>query len=207
MCKYPPPVPLSIYAVISKSPAGKSQLTTSFGVECTVVYVKSNNIRFFGKGAGDLYIQANCGIIFSEIYVEDCWKYDPTTHTADEIINFTVGSPNKCKVEFDLTKSASGSGAYITLGDDENNYIGIGLIGSGNYGFFIQHNNSRVTTQTQTGLSNGTFHIELTYNNGSITCKCNNQTFTYTYTQPLTKLIHVAPWNNGNLKNIKIKML
>ena len=31
-----PPVPLSIYAVISKSPAGKSQLTTSASVECTV---------------------------------------------------------------------------------------------------------------------------------------------------------------------------
>ena len=32
-------------------------------------------MRFFGKGAGDLYIQANCGIIFSEIYVKDAWLY------------------------------------------------------------------------------------------------------------------------------------
>ena len=31
-----PPVPLSIYAVISKSPVGKSQLTTSALVECTL---------------------------------------------------------------------------------------------------------------------------------------------------------------------------
>ena len=31
-----PPVPLSIYAVISKSPVGKSQFTTSASVECTL---------------------------------------------------------------------------------------------------------------------------------------------------------------------------
>ena len=32
-----------------------------------------------GKGTGDLYIKANCGIIFTEIYVQDYLKYGLTT--------------------------------------------------------------------------------------------------------------------------------
>ena len=42
----------------------------------SAVYVKSNNIRYLGKGTGDLYIKANCGIIVSETYsISDIYWY------------------------------------------------------------------------------------------------------------------------------------
>ena len=128
-------------------------------------------------------------------------------NTADEVINFTITSPNKCKIEMDITKGANGSGALARAGDDANNCVQFGLLGSGAYGFDVRHNGSNVTQQRASNLGNGTHHCELTYDNGSITCKMNNQTFTYTYTQPLTKLISLHPWSSGSFTNIKIKPL
>lgn len=148
-------------------------------------------------------------ILLSEIYaIEDCEYYNTNTHsTPDEIVNILITSYNQCKVEFDLTKSQSDSGAFVRLGDDGSNCLQVGLLGSGTYGFMIQHNARTVSNKYTTGLNNGTFHTVLTYNQGSITCTINNQTFTDTYTQPLTKLISYHPWNNGNIKNMKIKPL
>ena len=161
-----------------------------------------------GNHAGDLYIQCSDGNLLSEIYsIEDCERYDPSSHTSGADVNLPIFSTTACKIEFDFTKGASGSGAYLSIGDDGNNYWGIGLLGSGTYGLFLQHNNVRVTTQTQSGLGNGTYHVEFEYNNGSATCKINNKTFTYTYTQPLTKIISYAVWSSGSIKNIKIKPL
>lgn len=140
--------------------------------------------------------------------MEDCERYDTSVHnTANETVNLPITATTKCKVEFDLTKGASGSGAFVRFGDDANNCIQAGLLGNGNYGFGILHNGSNVTIQQASNLGNGTYHTEITYNEGSITCKINNNTFTYTYTQPFTKLIGYYPWNNGSITNMKIKPL
>lgn len=104
-------------------------------------------------------------------------------------------------------KGASGGGAYLHCGTDSNNYIGVGLIGSGYYGFLLQHDNTRVTTQTDSGLSNGTFHTVLTYDNGSITSVINNKTKSYNYTQPIDNLLKVDCWSSSQIKNIKVKPL
>lgn len=167
------------------------------------------SFSYTATGIGDVDVIVSYGTSLQEIFVvEDCWKYDPTTHTTpDETINFSIGSPNKCKVEFDFTKGASGSGAIVRLGDNTSNCFQVGLVGSGTYGFSLLHNGSIVTTQTSSSLPNGTFHCEFIYDNGSVTCKINNQTKTYTYTQPLTKIVQYAPWSNGSIKNIKVKAL
>ena len=193
---------VSLSFVIKKGTTTIDTLTGTTGADgsCSVSYV--------GNHAGDLYIQCSDGNLLSEIYsIEDCERYDPSSHTSDADVNLPIFSTTACKIEFDFTKGASGSGAYLSLGDDGNNYWGIGLLGSGTYGLFLQHNGSRITNQTTSGLGNGTFHVEFEYNNGSATCKINNQTFTYTYNQPLTKLIGYYPWNSGSIKNIKIKQL
>ena len=122
-------------------------------------------------------------------------------------MNIPVTSKNACTVELDIIKSASNNGAFLKCGTDSNNYIGVGLVGAGNYGFLLQHNNSRVTTQTSSGLENGTFHAVLTYDNGSITVVMNNQTKTYTYTQPIDYILATGCWSGGQLKNIKVKPL
>ena len=140
--------------------------------------------------------------------MEDCERYDTSVHnTANETVNLPITATTKCKVEFDFTKGASGSGAFVRFGDDANNCIQAGLIGSGNYGFSILHNGSNVTSQISSNLGDGTYHTELTYNEGGITCKINNHTFTYTYTQPFTKLVGYYPWTSGSITNMKIKPL
>lgn len=148
-------------------------------------------------------------IFVSETFVvEDCERYDTSVHnTANETVNLPITASTKCKVEFDFTKGASGSGAMVRFGSDSNNFVQVGLMGEAKYGFDISHNGSSVTQQRQSNLSNGTYHTEITYNEGSITCKINNQTFTYTYTQPFTKLIGYYPWTSGSITNMKVKPL
>ena len=139
--------------------------------------------------------------------IEDCDYYSTTTYSSGADINKAILNKDACKVEFDLVKGASGSGAYLHVGDNASNKWGIGLVGSGSYGFLLDHNGSRVTGQYSTGLSNGTFHCEFTYDNGSVTCKINNQTKTYSYTQPLSNVLKADCWSSGQIKNIKVKAL
>ena len=148
-------------------------------------------------------------IFQSEIFViEDCEYYSPTTYTTVTTgIDKALTTPNKVKITFDVTLGQSNSGAYIVCGDDGNNYLGIGLIGSRTYGFIVQHNGSRVTNQTLSNLGYGTFPLEFIYNNGDMTCRINNYTLTYTYIQPLTKLREIQAWNYGSISNFKIKPL
>ena len=159
-------------------------------------------------GSGDISVTAEVGMIVSETYgIEDCYKYDSNTYTSTTTPNIPISTPNKIQIEFDFTKGANNSGAFTSIGDDTNNCLQVGLLGSGTYGFWLKHNGSNVTQQTLGSLPNGTFTTIVTYDNGSINVKINNQTFTYTYTQPLTKILQYAPWNNGNIKNIKVKAL
>ena len=159
-------------------------------------------------GAGDLSFTATDGSILSQTYsLEDCEYYNTSTYSSETTVNLPITASTSCKVEFDLIKTQSTTGAFIRVGDDGNNCLQVGLLGSGNYGFMVQHNGSTVTSQYSTNLSNGTFHTVLTYDNGSITYVINNQTKTYNYTQPLTKLLNYAIWNNGTIKNMKIKPL
>lgn len=147
-------------------------------------------------------------MVLQETYeLEDCILYDTSTYTNTTSPNIPISTPNKVQVEFDFTKVSSNSGAFVAIGDDTNNCIQAGLLGSGTYGFWLKHNGTNVTQQTSSGLSNGTFHTVVTYDNGSISVVINNVTKTYTYTQPLTKILQYAPWNSGSIKNIKVKAL
>ena len=144
----------------------------------------------------------------SKIYdIEDCEYYSTTLYSSDVSLNIPVTSKNACTVELDIIKSASNNGAFLMCGTDSNNYIGVGLMGRGYYGFILQHNNTRVTTQTDTNLINGTFHAVLTYDNGSITSVINNKTKIYTYTQPIDYILGTWCRNSGQIKNIKVKPL
>ena len=48
-------------------------------------------VYFYSEGAGDLYIQASCGMILSEIYtLKDWWRYDNCS--SDKTSNYTCGT-------------------------------------------------------------------------------------------------------------------
>ena len=163
---------------------------------------------YASTGAGDLSFTASVGTISSEIFsLEDCDYYSTTTYSSSTDINKAMLNTTACTVEFDLVKSASSSGAYLHCGTDSNNYIGIGLVGSGSYGILVQHNGSRVIDERSSGLSNGTFHTVFTYNNGSMSCTINNITKTANYTQPVSNVLKADCWSSGQIKNIKVKKL
>lgn len=158
-----------------------------------------------GNGVGDLNIKAECRLLIQTFSIEDCDYYSTTVYSSTVDLNKTLLNVTGCTVEFDLV--FNGGGAYLDVGTDTNNYIGVGSVGSGYYGFLLQHNNARETSQFDTGLGTGTYHAVLTYDNGSITSVINNKTKTYTFTQPIDKILKTNCWGGSQLKNIKVKKL
>ena len=167
------------------------------------------NASYIATGVGDVTVTFSLGSLLQKTYViEDCEYYDTTTHnTGNESINITLQSPNSVKIEFDFTKVTSGSRAIARIGDNDSNHFQVGLQGGGYYGFWILHKGSNQIQQSSTSLPNGTYHCEFTYEDGVATSKINNQTKTYTYNQPITKILQCNCSGSGSIKNIKVKPL
>ena len=83
-----------------------------------IISGKRGIIRYFGKGTGDLYIKANCGIIFTEIYICDSIKHiDSATYTSSysygdhSIIidnNLSLDLPSKYELSFEVQSNIDG---------------------------------------------------------------------------------------------------
>ena len=86
------------------------------------------SVYYLGKGTGDLNIKGICGIIFSEIYVEDCSKY----FTPSQIASWTTSGvvsysdyevPDNSEIIFAFSNNLNnircgigqGSGQYLTV--------------------------------------------------------------------------------------------
>ena len=85
-------------------------------------------MRYLGKATGDLYIKGICGIIFSEIYVEDCSKYFTPSQIASwptsGIISYSdYEVPDNSEIIFAFSNNfnnircgiGQGSGQYLTV--------------------------------------------------------------------------------------------
>ena len=164
------------------------------------VYVKSNNIRYLGKGTGDLYIKGICGVIFTEIYVQDCIKYWDTLPNADTIVDYNL--PSEFKIEFTIYSpnvAQNPSAAFLRFNSSNGVWVGKGSNYNGNI-YFVG-----TTTVFSTINSNTEYNYVLTYENGVATL--TDGTNTKSSTQTLTKLYTLVSWNYGKLLNVKVKPL
>ena len=89
-----------------------------------------------GKGTGDLYIKANCGIIFTEIYVEDLdycadstkintWNNVSQGGTQFKVSSYSIGLSN-----FSVEMKFNTIDAQIIVGNQSNWLSGISLVSS-----------------------------------------------------------------------------
>lgn len=155
-------------------------------------------MRFLGKGTGDLYIKANCGIIFTEIYVQDCIKYWDTLPNADTIVNYNL--PSEFKIEFTIYSpnvAQNPSAAFLRFNNSSGGWVGKGSNYNGTISLF--------GTTFSTITSNREYDYVLTYQNGVATL--TDGTTTKTSSQTLSKLYQLTSWNYGKLLIVKVKPL
>jgi len=165
-------------------------------------------MRFLGKATGDLYIKGICGIIFSEIYVEDCWHYSDTIYDTSTNPNISLVGLTDLEIEFQLLKSANNSIAYMELGENSNNKYLVGLVGSQYYDLRVYNNGSIIWNNAKSGLPNGTYNAVFTKESGVITWKCNNQTIsTSDSSVNLNTIFNISCSNSGKIGKIKVKPL
>lgn len=129
---------------------------------------------FFGKGAGDLYIQANCGIIFSEIYVEDLLLYRSSVSAGE---TFDIELPSHFEMTATVTKTSSSTAyAYFRV----NNYDCGSLTQNGR--LFIRKIGNVILASTNDEVIqlNQPTILKYEYNNGTHTVSANGRSITGT---------------------------
>ena len=159
---------------------------------------------YTSAGVGDVEFtaEADNGMLVSERYsIEDCWKYDPSTHsTQDEIVNWSLPSGN---FEITVYISRGTGGAYIQLGDGTtSNRLLFGHTGSSSTCNLICGTNT-----LDNGSGNNTTHT-LQIKDGVAYYTVNGNTVQLNAPTGFThNLYKFAPWGNSRFSNIKIKPL
>lgn len=170
--------------------------------------MKSDNLRYLGKGANLLYIQANCQGYSDEIQITDYW-YKIDTITSDELTP-NIELPSQFKIEFNLhpnnrSTSSGGNSAYIRLGETSSTGIWVGQgTSSGSHGLMPRGKNS-IWCPTTSILSVDN-PVTVIYDGNTITYTCNNETVNTTISN-LTKLNGIIGTVNHRLNSIKITKL
>ena len=159
-----------------------------------------------GKATGDLYIRANCGIIFSEIFVEDCWRYDPTEYvggTSANIVTKNWQLPTNYVITWEMYGGQSNTATDIQIGASEGNKLVCGYIYNPTH-YQIWSDGATVKLESQYSMPTNTWtEQELTVQNGVATYW--DLTVTPT-TVDLTNL-HLIVVLRSKIRNIKIKRL
>ena len=185
-------------------------------------------VSYFGKGVGDLYIKAICGLLVQTYTLEDCNYYSETGTTliqndsTDSSYPFDIPyhheGTEKYMVEFDFTMRTSFRFYYVNTevtskGDPQ--YYGYGFSRNASGEFVISTRTTTTSNSTYTtGLANGEERrikmiIDGTtvsfYDNGTL---IRTQTNDWLTTNP-PAYFSWATWGTGTVtvKNLKIKSL
>ena len=174
--------------------------TTDSSGECSVYYL--------GKGTGDLYVKGICGIIFTEIYVQDCTYYNGGTITGSQTLNIP-NLPVNFKATYKLKKTGNDALSWLNVGNDANNCFFFGQIGSDAIGIFKIVNGTNTALKYEGGLvqQGVEYLMEFTYNNGSLTLIGCGRTLTASYTETNRGFVSTNISVNNSMKELKIKPL
>ena len=139
---------------------------------------------YASAGVGDVEFYAECGSLVTETYtIRDAVYYNPDTLTSSQTLNIP-NIPTNFKATWKLKKTGSTTSSWFEIGTDSNNLFFGGQVGATIMGIYKKVNGSQsYINYTDAGLSlNTEYQVELTYENGTITLKCNNKTVTASYT-------------------------
>ena len=144
--------------------------------------------RYNSAGIGDINFgvdfKENDGSLVTETYtIRDAVYYNPDTLTSSQTLNIP-NIPTNFKATWKLKKTGSTTSSWFEIGTDSNNLFFGGQVGATIMGIYKKVNGSQsYINYTDAGLSlNTEYQVELTYENGTITLKCNNKTVTASYT-------------------------
>ena len=179
-----------------------------------------------GKGTGDLYIKGICGIIFTEIYVQDSWYYnDGSSVSSLEIGSGAICTSNGSYIT--LTTNTSGEKDVklpVTLtGDWEftTDIAELGTnqdltfkVGSGSQWGAVDHSANRITVNLGNGSNYYTKTIskgdtlKVTYINGTMSVYWNDEYLTSRTVSISGKMgYYQVNGRTYHIKNIKLKPL
>ena len=119
-----------------------------------------------GKGTGDLYIKANCGIIFTEIYVQDCdynadsskiatWNNVSQGSTQFKLSSYSIGLSN-----FSVEMKFNTIDAQIMVGDQQNWLAGVSFAGV-QYLYTHSSNGNVVTDSLSNPVASDVWRMEV----------------------------------------------
>ena len=183
-------------------------------------------MRFLGKATGDLYIKGICGIIFSEIYVQDWDFYDPTeysrynssgTNSAPVINNYSWDNTKDWICSFDLKVTANSQRIDIVPPSESlNHHLGIGRNSGGQLSCYTGKSSSgeyQNVINSKSISTNTYYSVTIEKVGTTVTFKFDN-TIVYTDNSPTwlsnyaNETIKYTQWNNGTtyIKNIKLKL-
>ena len=163
-------------------------------------------MRFLGKATGDLYIKGICGIIFSEIYVEDLLLYRSNVSASD---TFNIELPSHFEITAKVTKTTSSSAyCHYDLFNDNTEIYDAGSLRQ-NGSITIRHNptNNLIADQNTSVIPLNTEKtLTYVYNNGQHSLSCNGTTITATDSNTFNKFKKVTI-QNYTVTDLKIKKL
>lgn len=169
------------------------------------------SVYFLGKGAGDIYIKAECTFVSETYSIEDCTYYEANQTSATLNINLPSNFSISWKVHRTNGTSTTNALSQPQLQDSTHNYY-IGQFGSlGEWGFIIRNQGSSSNLVRKDGspnIPNDTDKTILyTYNNGVHTCEVDGNSVTDTNSYAPTKLYSVTVGSKNVMQNLKIKPL
>ncbi len=122
-------------------------------------------------------------IFSSETYsIRDAVYYSTQSFTTNTVLSIP-NIPVNFKALFTIVKDRTGS-AWLEVGKDSNNLFFGGKTGRTALDIYKKVNGTQTSISNYVNAfpSNGTYPVELTYENGVITCKSNGYTVTGNYT-------------------------
>lgn len=153
-------------------------------------------------------------IISSEIYVEDCIRYNSNTYTSNTNFNYPLPSTFKIECDFLITTITNNS-CILRVGESDSKALLNGKVGSGDNVYKIYARKSStgtgdiITTGNSITTSNDWQTQTITFD--GTTYSYQGMSITNFNTVSLTYLHSFATWksgtNSGQIKNIKIKPL
>ena len=163
-------------------------------------------VGYTSKGAGDLYIKAECMFVSKTYGIIDAWKYipNPTNQT-----NLDWSIPSKAKISFNMKHIDNG--VYLLLQDDSHDYYVGNWSSNLNNGVLIRNigSSSNLVSQTVANIpSNTEIEVICEYDNGQWKYIANGNIITFSANYTPTKLVMIGiSGQSSYMKDLIIKQL
>ena len=192
----------------SDNPISGETITFKNGSTVLGTDITDNNgeatYTYESQGVGDVTFTVVCGNLQETYSIEDCWKYDSTTYSSNNVYELQL-SNSHYSLEFEINKSGSTGGVVIGTSD---NYFMVGCGSTNN--MYLSRWGTNISFENLLTLTSDTWKTVLLEVNGSnVDIKVDGNTYSVTGVTADTSLFYRININGSGLyiRNLKIKPL